>query len=504
MAATATDSPSLPSTGLRCSLCSANENDETNKLELFLRPDDTKKSVFWLDAPPSPSTTTDSDESVSASQSHNVNAPAHLYIDNIDLQSSIFFLGGFQLVSNAKTVEIYYTTTSTGTAKNSTEEYLTTSRGIPSQETPGSFFFKVMCVVPGGPRPILRLHLKLLSLKPPSNTESPSIAKLVSLRLTARIPVPQAAAVAEPQSQPPPPTLQLQPAVAFSNTDTASNSTAASHMLASMMGTTLPQQHQHQQQQQQHQQQQHQQQQQQSVGPTMEDVGAAMAGVSFMVRSTEDRLVETMQAGFSRMQAASQQSSQHVTRHLQVLQHTCTAQTALLEQQSATIQQQHIQLEQTSHALETVKQQQQDLLVAFSSMQQQFLAHMNTANTTNTAPPRESSEPEIILEATAGDASVEEEMVEQPLEAVLDSDAVTVDEASGESSSDDIQDESDDIVFVENDATSSPEPESGKAPGTQDSEDEHTRNTSSRNTSSDRPFADGGKGSDVLILITDD
>jgi hypothetical protein len=450
--AAATDNPSLPPAGLQCTLCSeVVENNETsNTLELFFRPDETKKSVFWLDAP-----------ATSSAQSHSVNAPAHCYID---CQSTIFFLGGFQLVSNAKTVEIY--TVSAENNSNNEEEYLTTSRGIPSQETPGSF--KVMCVVPGGPRPILRLHLKLLSLKPSNE----STAQLVSIKLTARIPQAQAAQAAGTQTQTQS-TMPLQPQP--SNTDTSvSASTAPS--LASMMNNTdtntLPN---------------------QQSGPTMEDVGAAMAGVSFMVRSTEDRLVETMQAGFSRLQVAAQ-SSQSVDVRLQILQQTVISQTTLLEQQHATMQQQHVLLEQQGRALETLKQQQQDLLGAFRIIHTQFTAM-------DTPPSRTDSEPGIVEAAAAGAAATTvEDMDERPLE-VPEAGAVQADEAdadnasAGESFSEDTLDESD-VVFVENDATSSSKHD--KEPVTQDSEEElHIGND-------DVPFADGGEGSDDLILVTDD
>jgi hypothetical protein len=445
--AAATDPLSLPAAAsLQCTLCSsAGENDETsnnNKLQLF-RPDETKKSVFWLDAP-DPAT----------ADSNSVKAPAHCYIEHS--QSTIFFLGGFQLVSNAKTVEIY-----TVSADNNKEDYLTTSRGIPSQETPGSF--KVMCVVPGGPRPIVRLHLKLLSLKQaPPSTESVSMAKLVSIKLTARIPAAQSAG--PPQSAPQP-----------SKTDT---STAPS--LASMMNTTstLPEQH------------------QQAPGPTMDDVGAAMAGVSFMVRSTEDRLVETMQVGLSQLHTAAQQSSQSnqtMDMRLQVLQQTVVQQTHMLERQHITMQQQHVLLEQQGRALETLKQQQQDLLCAFDSMQTQFV-------TTDTPPtPRTEFEPGI-LEATAACATTVKEIDEVPLEG-LEADTTEMDEVVsndhtfGESSEDTL-DESD-VVFVENDdATSASTP--GKEPATQDSE-------GLRLSNDDAPvFVDGGETSDELILVTDD
>jgi hypothetical protein len=452
--AAATDPPSLPvAAGLQCTLCSSagDNDDETSsniKLELFFRPDETKKSVFWLDAP---------DPTTADSQS--VDAPAHCYIEHC--HSTIFFLGGFQLVSNAKTVEIYIVSADS----NNKEEYLTTSRGIPSQETPGSF--KVMCVVPGGPRPIVRLHLKLLSLKPaPPSTESVSMAKLVSIKLTARIP--QAPAVSVPQST--------------STIPAANNDTSTAPSLASMMAntsTTLPNQ------------------QLQAPGPTMDDVGAAMAGVSFMVRSTEERLVEAMQVGFSRLHTAAQQNSQNsqtVDMRLQVLQQTVVQQSHMLERQHATMQQQHMLLEQQGQALETLKQQQQDLLIAFESMQTQFV-------TTDTPPPpRTESEPGIV-EVTVASATNLEEIDEGPLE-VLETDTVQVEEVVindhpfGESSEDTL-DESD-VVFVENDdATSSST--CNKEPATHDSEELHLINDD------DAPaLVDGGEGSDELILVTDD
>ena len=177
---------------------------------------------------------------------------------------------------------------------------------------------------------------------------------------------------------------------------------------------------------------------------------------------------------------------------LQVLQQTVVQQTHMLEQQHATMQHQHLLLEQQDRALETLRHQQQDLLCAFEIMQTQFV-------TTDTPPtPRIESEPGIV-EATVGATNVKE-IDERPLE-VLEADAVQVDEvvsndyAFGESSEDTL-DESD-VVFVENDdATSSPTPD--KEPATPDSEELHL-------SDEDAPaFVDGGEGSDELIMVTDD
>lgn len=108
-------------------------------------------------------------------------------------EKGFFFLGGFQLVSTARKIEVYVTKVG-----NPNEELLMTCRGIPVRDKDSNQphdCFKVFSVVPGGPRPIKKLRLRLLSGDDgPSSpaaageTKTPSSTKLVMIQLTGRIP----------------------------------------------------------------------------------------------------------------------------------------------------------------------------------------------------------------------------------------------------------------------------------------------------------------------------
>jgi len=96
-----------------------------------------------------------------------------------------FFLGGFQLVSTARQVEVRVIRQG-----SKEKELLMTCRGIPvrdASKTENSDCYKVFSVVPGGPRPVSQLHLKLM---PDNNTtnETAATTKLVSIQLTGRLP----------------------------------------------------------------------------------------------------------------------------------------------------------------------------------------------------------------------------------------------------------------------------------------------------------------------------
>lgn len=131
--------------------CRLGTGDDSSVEQIIVfRPDGQKKSAYWLD-PCSP-----------------VPSPGTLVIDADD---KVFFMGGFSLISGAKSIEIYLQV-------DDKENYLTTCRGIPAKDHPGCF--KVVTVVPGGARPVSRVRLKLVG--------AGETVDVKEMRLTARIP----------------------------------------------------------------------------------------------------------------------------------------------------------------------------------------------------------------------------------------------------------------------------------------------------------------------------
>mmetsp|Transcript_30557 Transcript_30557/g.71542 ORF Transcript_30557/g.71542 Transcript_30557/m.71542 type:complete len:257 (-) Transcript_30557:228-998(-) len=217
-----TSSSSSPSLQCRLQCGDTNHDDGTSSsssssaVVYDFRPDAHKKSAFWLgqqqhkaDDPPS-------------QQLYSMAHPAQAVLFS---DSAPWAVGGFQLVSNARSVKVYLTTTTTSSATTSTtqkmtkEDYLTTVKGLPVVATSSSSsrndtasiqLFKAMCVIPGGVRPVVqvRLEFEQLGLAPSSNKnnneETPTtLMKLQWIKLTARM-------VTQTKPQPPQPQQQQQ------------------------------------------------------------------------------------------------------------------------------------------------------------------------------------------------------------------------------------------------------------------------------------------------------
>jgi hypothetical protein len=218
-------------------------NSCNNSIIQILRPDSEKKSVFWFDPPESISSTTvvttettsdvrvqhdttsdihhiryhtlhsalsDNDTNNHHSQYYECNLQCrtedmHRGDNNDDINrtkdsgTSNFMIGGFQLISNAKQIDVYITTPSTTTSSTSAngsdknETLLTTVRGIPigsttdvsSSSTTSSIsvpkLYKAQCVIPGGPRLIFTIRLVFQSLYQSPNTSISAITTTNSL-----------------------------------------------------------------------------------------------------------------------------------------------------------------------------------------------------------------------------------------------------------------------------------------------------------------------------------
>jgi hypothetical protein len=268
----------------------------------YLFPEEGKKSSFLLQSAMSIS---------SDAEFYSIPAPAVIVIENGRTKNSVgspFFLGGFQLVSTAKSVEVHLTDI------EGKEVHLMTSKGIPyMKEDTSARWHKVICVVPGGPRPTSKLRIKLSSLLPVDTTA----AKLQSIKLTARI----------AESLSPMSTSASPKTLATSGVDTidggfgSSPSKSPTSPLVDGQGK------------------------QRAMSPesaplTQSDLGAAMAGVSFIARSTERGIDGAIQEQTRRLE-------QHVeTCFMKLEQQVCSLKSILLIQQQLLQENQHIMQQQ--------------------------------------------------------------------------------------------------------------------------------------------------------------
>ncbi|KAG7356202.1 hypothetical protein IV203_000888 [Nitzschia inconspicua] len=320
-------------------------NNSSDKVYLHQEPG--KKSSFLLEP----------EESITPF--YTVEKPPNVVIEYENPQAavakeSMFFLGGFQMVSTAKTVEIYLTD------MECKESYLTTSKGIPfNKEDKTTAWYKTICVVPGGPRPILRLRIKLLSLRP---TEA-STAKLQFMKLTARIaetPSPQPSAQrTECAISPASGAFAPFSSVTSSATPTSRNSCKPKNVFFSTPEPANPEPAA----------------QVQSVpsalsnGVTQSDLGAAMAGVSFMARSTEKGIEEAMNEQINRLEKSFGSCFLRMEQQLHFLQRHLIVQQQLIQENLEVMETQKHMIEDQNNVLRDLVKQQDDLKIRVQSLQ---------------------------------------------------------------------------------------------------------------------------------------
>ncbi|KAL9190291.1 hypothetical protein ACHAXT_007502 [Thalassiosira profunda] len=139
-----------------------------------------------------------------------------------DCAREVFLFGGFELISNAKTIEVHVIRSNDAAAasENGTEEYMTTCKGIPARDlepvgAPISYvdgnstgsngrrqiqddalvntgdcsFYKFILVSPGGPKPMKRVRLKFVQSSTPCEQGAIIVRSLkVKGRLSDSIP----------------------------------------------------------------------------------------------------------------------------------------------------------------------------------------------------------------------------------------------------------------------------------------------------------------------------
>lgn len=310
-----------------------NPENENEPHRLSLKPDASKKSVFWLELPSTEKGSTN-EETVSQSATLSIPGPVQGIVTRLSdaadssatdtIDTPVFAWGGLQLVSNAKSIELYYIPAPSSTASSPPKEtYLTTIKGIPATGTPTPHLFKALCAVPGGPRAVVSVRLKFLSLQP----KGVSTLELATLKWTARIAASSNAsnAAAVPQKSPvsqsiPPPSLSALMGSLHPNQ-------AVPGMLAAPSPSATP------------------------PSPvellTKDDVGAAMAGMSFALRATEERITAQLQKTIT--------SHQLLQNHVQMLTQQVAQQTQLVHYQTTLIQKQQEVLQGQSELLQSLQ-----------------------------------------------------------------------------------------------------------------------------------------------------
>jgi hypothetical protein len=351
MEGTVSDNESVAGPRLKCQLLTEDETNGTDgpagdnvkgtTKTAYLLQEEGKKSSFLLQ-----STTS------SGSDIHSITAPATIVVENGTTNPirSNFFLGGFQLVSTTRSVEVYLTD------NEGKEMLLMTSKGIPfMKEDTSAPWHKVICVVPGGPRPISKLRIKLTSLLPVDTTT----AKLHSLKLTARIPLPQSPTTNESISTSTLPVttsttsttksgggggVGLGPLLSLSQGPIMRSPPIPGQGLArTMSNDTTP--------------------------ITQSDLGAAMAGMTFIARSTEKSIDGVIKE-------QTKQLGHHIgTYFMKLEQQVCSLQSILLVQQQLLqqnhniMQQQQQQIEHQNGQLAELLKDQKDLQVRVQALQ---------------------------------------------------------------------------------------------------------------------------------------
>lgn len=310
------------------------------------QPEDGKKSSFLL------------------SESSTIPHPASVDVRYVQPSSptenpQIFFLGGFQLVANAKSFEIYLT------EKDGKESYLTTSKGIvqPKGEN-GEEWQKAVCVIPGGPRPILKLKIKLLSLKPTGSSQ----AKVRSLKLTARLP--EKATTAKSNAP-------------RSNAPTLLSPTEGVPPIGGSFNHI-----------------------------TTDDLGAAMASMSILARSTESSIESSLTEKFNHLDKSIQTRCSVLEHHIGELVSVVSAQRTAIEKQAKLLEVQQEQIRNQAQQMEQLIGQHKldsqtfhDIRTYFSSLR----------NSNNGGPSRISRGLNLTIPTTTAEEEPSERGIEQTL-----------------------------------------------------------------------------------------
>ena len=327
-----------------------------------------------------------------------------------------FFLGGFQIISNAKQYEVYLT------GDDQKETYLTTSTGIPFEKGSGENWFKAVNVIPGGPRRITRLHLKLLNVQN-------EMTRVKFLKLTARIPepaatTPPAAATTaatkgtlfETPTRPPyqqkqqqqqqqgqSPMPQIPVSVQYPQGQTFNGASAMSPL---MMSPAMPPTFNNSS--------------RGGMSPgilnfnstaaaassavTQDDLGAAMAGMSMMARSTEESINNTIKGQFSSMERNLDNKWNNMEVYIKSLTTVVVSQKLVLEENNKIMRRQEEMIQQQARQIAELTDAQKELSSNVTSLQRDISTvlvrslQQNNNNNNNNSSGAQKSSSEILGE----------------------------------------------------------------------------------------------------------
>ena len=240
--------------------------------------------------------------------------PVECILRSSDLETQFQF-GGFQLWSSAQQVEVY--------CGDRSENYLTTVKGLKQTGNDVPWLHKAMCVVPGGPRPVTFVKLKLGSSSSATSATTPNEVRLHKIRWTLRVPEPQEA---QPNHGP---VMSELPLLACSHLESQQpewKELVAANAKQTQSETTARA---------------------STFEETTDTVGAMMSGMTFALRQSEKSIVAQIQndnATLTMQLGHALQQIQLMGIQLQSLARDNREQYARLSQENATLQQNQEQI----------------------------------------------------------------------------------------------------------------------------------------------------------------
>ena len=244
---------------------------------------------------------------------YSIPKPSHIVIENASINSTFFF-GGFQIMCSAKNVEIYLTN------HEGKETYLMTCKAIPYKKDDVAAavstqkWYRAMCVVPGGPRSISKLRLKIVG----SNSEHD---RILYMKLTARL-----AENASPRKS------------------EKVDQKASNHLKFAPPTTN-------------------------TTALTQSDLGSAMAGLSFMAREQEKNMTELVKEQSIRTEKLMESYFLRMELNLRDIKSTITAQHQSIKENQIIINEQKRIMEDQGSQISKLLNNDENLQVRVLSLQ---------------------------------------------------------------------------------------------------------------------------------------
>mmetsp|Transcript_20623 Transcript_20623/g.42402 ORF Transcript_20623/g.42402 Transcript_20623/m.42402 type:complete len:630 (+) Transcript_20623:43-1932(+) len=281
---------------------------------------------------------------------------------------SSFFFGGLQLVFSAKTIEIYLT------VPGGEETYLMTCKGIPynkdekknvSNESTSSIqsnaplWRRALCVVPGGPRCVSSLRIKLIGSTSASDKTTINVQHI---KLTARTVNPSQSSFRRPMAPKSSHTTSTNPQTAGRTIPPSLNRSAFAPMTSSPHDSASMS----------------------SEPPlTQSDLGAAMAGLSFMARKTEENITALFKQQSKKMEDHLESYFAGIDQQMRTLKPVIVAQHQLIAENQTMIKKQQQIMDHQNTQINKLLNGNQDLKVRVQSLQADISILQSQASYTN-------------------------------------------------------------------------------------------------------------------------